>query len=102
MKPNNRALVAAVLSAAMAWVLILAVAPGVHTHIHSDANQVEHVCAVTLVSAGSVESGPPPVSAAAIDSQSSEAPVLSSTWVQSLVLIAHVFAHAPPAFSLAL
>jgi len=83
------------------WTLALAVSPGWHEQIHSDANRVEHSCAVTLVASGNYDQAAPP------PSFSCPAPALPFTivsalipqWVQSPFLGARIFEHAPPAVS---
>ena len=92
-------LVTALLLGMFAWALALTVAPQWHQRIHSDANRVEHSCAVTFIAAGNYEHSAPPsfVSAPELIPQFSKIPALRSVWVQPLFLGAHIFAHAPPA-----
>jgi hypothetical protein len=40
-------------SAAFLWMLMLGVSPRLHARVHSDANRIEHACAVTFVTSGS-------------------------------------------------
>jgi hypothetical protein len=96
---HGRTFVAICVFAAFFWALALSVSPQLHQRVHADAKRVEHSCAVTLIAAGSFEHAAhsPPVSAPQFRTGFSEIPVLSSTWVQPLILKAHVFAHAPPA-----
>jgi hypothetical protein len=94
-----RVLVAAVLFAAFSWTLLVSVSPQSHARIHGDANQADHVCAVTLVASGSYEHGaqPPVISPPQFDVRFAASAELTSTWVKPLFLNAHIFAHAPPA-----
>jgi len=99
MKQNNRALVAALLLLGFLCTLTLSVSPRMHLRVHSDANDTDHVCAVTFVASGSYEHSAQPllISAPGLASQFSEIPALRSAWVPPLFLGAHIFAHAPPA-----
>jgi len=96
-----RASVAIFVSAAFLWMLVLGVSPQLHSHVHSDSNRVEHTCAVTFVTSGNYShSAPAPVIGVPIAfSEFSEIPVLNSVWVQPPLFGAHIFAHAPPAYS---
>jgi len=100
-RPHNcgRAVVAGLIFAAFFWALALSTSPQLHQRVHSDANRGDHTCAVTLLASGSYDhAGPPPlISGPQLQIGGSETPVLSSTWVQLLILKAHIFAHAPPA-----
>jgi hypothetical protein len=96
----SRAFFAAATSAAFLWTLALSASPQLHQRIHSNANQNDHVCAVTIVTTGKVHHAPPAaisVPAPLVDL----APIaqLSPARVQPLFLIAAVFEHAPPAYS---
>lgn len=86
---------------AFLWVLVLSALPQLHARVHSDANQIEHTCAVTFVTSGNyTHCAPSPViSPPAAASEFSEIRLLNSVWVQPLFLAAHIFAHAPPAHS---
>ena len=99
MKQHSRALVATLLSLGFLCTLALSVSPRLHQRVHSDANDADHVCAVTFVASGSYEHSAHPslVSAPALAPQFSEIPALRSVWVRPLFLGAHIFAHAPPA-----
>jgi len=96
-----RALVATVVFAAFSWALLGSVSPQLHARIHADANQPEHVCAITLTASGSYEQAaqPPILSAAQFDIWVSATAALTPTWVRPLFLNAHLFAHAPPSHS---
>jgi len=98
---KTRALVTSLVATAFLWMLALSSSPHLHARVHSDANQIEHTCAVTFVTSGkyshSVSS--PVISAPVPPSEFSEIRVLRSVWVQPLFLNAHIFAHAPPAHS---
>jgi hypothetical protein len=95
----TRVLVAAVLFAAFSWTLLVSFSPQSHARIHADANQADHVCAVTLIASGSYEHGaqPPVISPPRLDVRITASTELTSTWVKPLFLNAHIFAHAPPA-----
>jgi hypothetical protein len=97
-----RACVAVFVSAAFLWLLVLGVSPQLHSRLHSDANLVEHTCAVTLTTSGNYTHSPPAlvISVPIAFSKFSEIPVLNPVWVQSLFFGAHIFAHAPPALLL--
>lgn len=97
----GRAFVAALVSLGFFWALALSASPQLHQRVHADANKGDHACAVTLIVSGSYDhaSPPPLISVPRFGSGFSDIPVLSSTWVQPLILKAHVFAHAPPALS---
>lgn len=96
-----RALVTPVVATAFLWVLVLSASPHLHANVHSDANQVGHTCAVTFVTSGNyTHCAPSPVISAPVPaSEFSEVRVLNTVWVQPLVVVAHIFAHAPPAVS---
>jgi hypothetical protein len=98
---HGRAFVAALVSAAFFWTLVLSVSPQLHQRIHADANRGDHTCAVTLIATGSYDHAaqPPLVSAPQFKPRISQIAALRSTWVQPLFLSAHIFAHAPPAGS---
>jgi hypothetical protein len=96
-----RAFVTTLVATAFLWTLVLSASPHLHACVHSDANQIEHTCAVTFVRSGNyTHCAPSPVISAPIPpSEFSEIRVLNSVWVQALVLAAHIFAHAPPRYS---
>src|SRR5215469_7687229 len=96
---RGRAVVAGLVFAAFFWALALSTSPQLHQRVHSDANRGDHTCAVTLLVSGSYNhaGAPPLISAPRLQIGLAENPVLSSTWVQLLILKAHIFAHAPPA-----
>ena len=96
---SARALVAVLLFAAFCWTLLVSVSPQSHIRIHADGNQVDHVCAVTLIASGSYEHAgqPPLISAPQFNVCFPERSPLTSTWVKPLFFSAHIFAHAPPA-----
>ncbi|PYV69485.1 MAG: hypothetical protein DMG96_33800 [Acidobacteria bacterium] len=95
------AFVAGFISTAFFWTLALSVCPQLHQFVHADANRVEHSCAATMIASGSYDHAahPPLVRAPDLTFQFSKITPLSSTWVQPLFLGAHIFAHAPPAYS---
>jgi hypothetical protein len=90
--------IAAFVSAAFLWALLLSASPQLHQRVHPDANRSEHVCAITLVASGSYEHAaqPPLIDAANLIFQFDAVQALTSTWVKPLFLSAHIFAHAPP------
>lgn len=97
----GRGLVAAFVSVVFVWTLALSVSPQLHARLHTDANRAEHSCAVTLIGTGSYDNAaqPPLVSEPQFTDRFCKVEALSFTWVQSLFLSAHIFAHAPPAQS---
>ena len=97
----RRAFIATFVSAAFFWTLCLSVSPQLHGRIHADANRSDHTCAVTLIATGSYDhaANPPLIKAPERSIQFVNMAALSSTWVQPLLLGAHIFAHAPPAHS---
>ena len=100
-KECNRVFIATFISAAFFWTLLLSVSPQLHARIHADSNRGDHTCAVTLITTGSYDHAahPPLVRAPQPSVQFTKIAALSSTWVQPLFLSAHIFAHAPPAYS---
>jgi hypothetical protein len=96
-----RACVAVFVSAAFLWTLVLSASPFLHARVHSDANQVEHTCAVTFVASGSYNyCGHAPLLSAPVPvARFSKLPALHRFWVQPLFLGARIFEHAPPEYS---
>ena len=91
------ACISIVVCAAFLWAIVLAVSPGLHEWIHTDANRVEHACAVTLASSGSYHQSPAtPLIAPLAAVQFSRITALAPRWVPSPFLGAHIFEHAPP------
>jgi hypothetical protein len=78
--------------------LVLSASPHLHARVHSDANHVGHTCAVTIVTSGNCTHCPPTavISAPVPAPEFSDIRVLNSFWVQPLVAVTHIFAHAPP------
>jgi hypothetical protein len=101
MNSSARLVVAAVLFAAFCWTLLGSVSPQFHARIHADANDVKHVCAMTLIASGSYEHAAqlPVISSPQVDSSFSPSAALTTICVTPLFLRAHIFAHAPPAHS---
>ena len=97
----GRGLVTGIVFATLLWALALSASPQLHQHVHADAKQVEHSCAVTLISSGSYEHAAylPLVGAPQPKLGFTKTPVTNSVWVQPLFLCANIFAHAPPAHS---
>jgi hypothetical protein len=98
---HGRAFVATCVFAAFVWALALSVSPQLHQRVHADASRAEHICAVTAIASGAYEhASPPPLVSAPLPAvQFSEIAALTSQWVESLFLKAHIFANAPPARS---
>ena len=96
-----RVLIAAVLFTAFSCTLLGSVSPQFHARIHTDANQVEHVCAITLIASGSYEQAGQPafVGEPQFSVRFPASAELTSSWVKPLFLSAHIFAHAPPTHS---
>jgi hypothetical protein len=96
---HGRAFVAVSVFAAFLWALALSSSPQLHQRLHSDANRVEHNCAVTMITSGSYDHAaqPPFVSAPNFNVQFCKIAELNPTWVRPIFLRAHIFAHAPPA-----
>ena len=96
-----RVFVAAVVLAAFSWTLVGSVSPQLHARIHADANRTDHVCAITLIASGSYEQAGQPVLVGEPEFKIRfpASAVLASSWVQPLFFNAHIFAHAPPAYS---
>jgi hypothetical protein len=102
--PSNdrgRAFVAICVFGTFAWALALSASPQLHQHVHTDANRVEHSCAVTMIASGNYNHAahPPLVSSPVPAVQFSRIPALTPEWVESLFLGACIFEHAPPAHS---
>jgi hypothetical protein len=95
----GRTCVAAFVSAAFLWTLLLSASPELHQRVHPDANQADHTCAVTLVASGNYDHAAqlPLISTPDFVGEFGSVQALTSTWVKPLFLNAHIFAHAPPA-----
>jgi hypothetical protein len=93
--------VATYIGAIFLWTLALSVSPRLHESFHSDANQAQHECGVTLIAAGNYDhAAPAPVFVRPdLATQLSPVATLCPTWVASPFLSASVFEHAPPAHS---
>jgi hypothetical protein len=94
-----RASVAIIASAAFLWTLALSASPQLHQRLHSDANRVDHACAVTFVTAGNVNHAPVALLISAPVPLDEKLPELTPLWVGPIFLLASVFEHAPPANS---
>ena len=81
--------------------MALSASPQLHQRIHQDANQVDHVCAITLVASGNYSYSPAALVLClpALVDQFSSIPALTPQWVESPFLSASIFEHAPPAHS---
>jgi hypothetical protein len=97
----GRAFVATCVSVAFLWALALSASPQLHARVHSDANRVEHSCAVTMIASGSYNHAAhvPVISAPAPAFEFSKVTELTPQLVESLFLGASIFEHAPPARS---
>ena len=97
---SSHAFVAVLAAAAFLLALTLSVSPQLHERIHSDANRVDHSCAVTFVSSGNVNHSPVALLISApVALDECKVPELTPLWVGPLFLLASVFEHAPPANS---
>jgi hypothetical protein len=100
-RPTNhgRTFVATCVFAAFVWALALSVSPQLHQRVHPDASRAEHSCAVTAIASGNCEytAYPPLISAPLPANEFSTVQALTTRWVESLFLKAHIFANAPPA-----
>jgi len=96
---RERAFVAIFVSTAFLWTLALSTSPQLHQRVHSDADRVEHNCAVTMIASGNYDHAaqPPLVSAPVPVIHFSRIPALTPQWVESPFLSACIFEHAPPA-----
>ncbi len=95
-----RAFVGTLAFGAFLWVLTLSSSPKLHQRLHSDANRVEHSCAVTFVSSGNFNHSPvAPLIGALVPLEEFKIPELTPIWVGPLFLLTSVFEHAPPAYS---
>jgi hypothetical protein len=93
-----RSFIAACLSVAFFWTLLLSASPKLHARVHVDSGQPEHVCAATLIASGNYEHAvPAPLVRAAVPVDFlSKIPALAPLWVESPFLQASVLEHAPP------
>jgi hypothetical protein len=100
-KNRGRLLVATYVGAIFLWTLALSVSPQLHERFHSDANQAQHECSVTLIAAGNYDHvAPAPVFVRPnLATQISSVATLRPLWVASPFLSASIFEHAPPAYS---
>jgi hypothetical protein len=97
----KRPIVIAGLLGAFLFTIALSAAPRLHGQLHTDADQVQHECAVTLIGSGKCQASSPPLVFLPPRSalQFSRIPALHPIWVAAPFLGAHVFEHAPPLFS---
>jgi len=81
---------------AIVLMLGLSVTPSLHERLHP-AGTSPHECAVTLIVAGNCHySAAAPLMIAPTRALHFKIPVLTSQWVESPFLAAHIFEHAPP------
>lgn len=103
MNPRNRVgrSAAALVLAAFSWAMVLSVAPRWHERIHTDANRVEHSCAVTFIAAGNCEypAKAPLAVEPALLVACEQVALPAQSWVPSPFLSARMLEHAPPAHS---
>ena len=79
---------------------VLSATPALHEHLHSDASQPQHECAITIVeSATYLVDSAPEMAARRILAEWSESFALPVVWVATLFSNARVFEHAPPVLS---
>ena len=96
----SRRAIAAITSIAFLSALALAASPQIHQRLHSDANSVDHVCAVTLVNSGKFDYTPVGLLIKApVPLDEFKIPELTPLWVEPLFLLTSVYEHAPPANS---
>jgi hypothetical protein len=97
----KRAAVSVGLIGAFLFAIALSASPQLHERFHSDANQAQHECSVTLIAAGNYDhAAPAPIFVRPnLVSQISPVAALCPTWVASPFLSASIFEHAPPAVS---
>ena len=97
---SSRAFVAVIASAAFFWALTLSASPQLHERIHSEANSVNHSCAVTAISSGNLNHTPVSILISApVSLDEFRIPELRPLWIGPVFLLASVFEHAPPANS---
>ncbi|MEP6822235.1 MAG: hypothetical protein ABI946_07795 [Chthoniobacterales bacterium] len=96
-----RALIATALGFAFLFALALAASPQLHARFHSDAGNVHHECAATLIGTGKYQQADAPPAAVAPQAAVFFAyiPAFAPVWVAAPFQGAHIFAHAPPALS---
>jgi len=93
-----RAFVGLLATAAFLWTLALSASPELHQRAHPDANQANHVCAVTFIASGNLNHAPSALLISApVPTDEFKIPELTPLWVTPLFLLASVFEHAPPA-----
>jgi hypothetical protein len=94
----KRAAVSVGLIGAFLFAIALSASPQLHERFHSDANQAQHECSVTLIAAGNYDhAAPAPVFVRPnLVAQISAVATLTPSWVASPFLSASVFEHAPP------
>ncbi len=93
--------VAALLIQALLFALFLSLAPQMHHRIHSDAQQSEHECVVTLITHGKCENfvSPPLVEPAIIPISAEQVSSIDVVFVAPQFLGGRILEHAPPALS---
>jgi hypothetical protein len=95
-----RAWVGLLASAAFLWALTLSVSPELHQRLHSDANRVDHSCAVTFIASGNFNNTPVALLISApVPTDEFRIPDLTPLWAVPVFLLASVFEHAPPTLS---
>jgi hypothetical protein len=96
---RGRAFAAIFVCTVFLWAVVLSASPQLHARIHANANRLEHVCAVTFVSAGQYEHSLSAliICAPAPAFEFCGVTALHSVWLQPILLAAHIFANAPPA-----
>jgi hypothetical protein len=97
----KRAAVSVGLIGAFLFATALSASPQLHERFHSDANQAQHECSVTLIAGGNYDhAAPAPVFVRPnFSTQISDVATLNPIWVASPFLSASIFEHAPPSVS---
>ena len=95
-----RSFIALAALSAFLFAFVLAASPGWHQHLHADAAQSQHECAITVVQSGTElnESAPLPTAPQPV-ALVSTIPALHPVWVAPPFSYARIFEHAPPALS---
>lgn len=86
--------------AAFLFAVVAASAPGFHHHLHSDADQAQHECALTIFGAGKYvgADSAPRLAAPRAVAEFAVSLRLHSAWVPAIFSSARIFEHAPPVF----
>lgn len=97
---KSKALITLSCLAAFLVAIAAAAVPELHRHLHADAAQAEHECAITIVQSGvTLADASPAISAPPRAVPFLAAAPLHPVWVPPLFSTARVFEHAPPPLS---